>query len=72
MSESKKNLPQDKPSTLKSFSTRHIGLGENEKDQMLQEIGFSNYDDFIKKVVPKDILSSDPLSLNEGISEEKA
>ena len=72
MSESKKNLPQDKPSTLKSFSTRHIGLGDNERDQMLQEIGFSNYDDFIKKVVPKDILSSDPLSLNEGISEEKA
>ena len=72
MSESKKNPPQDKPSTLKSFSTRHIGLGDNERDQMLQEIGFSNYDDFIKKVVPKDILSSDPLSLNEGISEEKA
>ena len=39
---------------------------------MLQEIGFSNYDDFIKKVVPKDILNTDPLSLNEGISEEKA
>ena len=72
MSESKKNLPQDKPSTLKSFSTRHIGLGDNERDQMLQEIGFSNYDDFIKKVVPKDILISDPLSLNEAISEEKA
>ena len=72
MSESKKNLPQDKPSTLKSFSTRHIGLGDNERDQMLQEIGFSNYDDFIKKVVPKDILNTDPLSLNEGISEEKA
>ena len=72
MSESKKNLPQDKPSTLKSFSTRHIGLGDNERDQILQEIGFSNYDDFIKKVVPKDILNTDPLSLNEGISEEKA
>ena len=72
MSESKKNPPQDKPSTLKSFSTRHIGLGNNERDQMLQEIGFSNYDDFIKKVVPKDILNTDPLSLNEGISEEKA
>ena len=72
MAESKKNPHQYKPSTLKSFSTRHIGLGENEKDQMLQEIGFSNYDDFIKKVVPKDILSSNPLSLNEGISEEKA
>ena len=72
MSESKKNPPQDKPSTLKSFSTRHIGLGNNERDQMLQEIGFSNYDDFIKKVVPKDILNTDPLRLNEGISEEKA
>ena len=72
MSESKKNPPQDKPSTLKSFSTRHIGLGNNERDQMLQEIGFSNYDDFIKKVVPKDILNTNPLSLNEGISEEKA
>ena len=72
MSESKKNPTQDKPSTLKSFSTRHIGLGDNERDQMLQEIGFSNYDDFIKKVVPKDILNTDPLSLNEGISEEKA
>ena len=52
MSESKKNPPQDKPSTLKSFSTRHIGLGDNERDQMLQEIGFSIYDDFIKKAVP--------------------
>jgi len=72
MPESKKNPFQDKPSALKSFSTRHIGLRDNERDQMLEDLGFLNYDDFIKKVVPKDILSVDPLSLNEGFSEEKA
>ena len=72
MSESKKNPLQDNPSTLKSFSTRHIGPRDNERNQMLEELGFSNYDDFIRKVVPKDILNTDPLGLSEGISEEKA
>ena len=72
MSESKKNPLQDNPSTLKSFSTRHIGPRDNERNQMLEGLGFSNYDDFIRKVVPKDILNTDPLGLSEGISEEKA
>ena len=72
MLESKKNPFQDKPSALKSFSTRHIGLRDNERDQMLEDLGFLNYDDFIKKVVPKDILSVDPLSLNEGFSINEA
>ena len=72
MSESKKTTIQHLPSALKSFSSRHIGLSKNEREEMLKELGHSSTEEFIHKVVPKDILNISPLNIEEGVSEEKA
>ena len=72
MSESKKNSSQTHSSVLRSFSSRHIGLRDNERDEILNDLGYSTLEAFITDVVPKDILNNSPLKLEEGISEEKA
>ncbi len=72
MSESKKNSSQTQSSVLRSFSSRHIGLRDNERDEILNDLGYSTFEAFITDVVPKDILNNSPLKLEEGISEEKA
>ena len=72
MSESKKNSSQTHSSVLRSFSSRHIGLRDNERDEILNDLGYSTLEAFITDVVPKDILHNSPLKLEEGISEEKA
>ena len=72
MSESKKNSSQTHSSVLRSFSSRHIGLRDNERDEILNDLGYSTFEAFITDVVPKDILNNSPLKLEEGISEEKA
>ena len=72
MPESKKNSSQTHSSVLRSFSSRHIGLRDNERDEILNDLGYSTFEAFITDVVPKDILNNSPLKLEEGISEEKA
>ena len=72
MSESKKNSSQTHSSVLRSFSSRHIGLRDNERDEILNDLGYSTLEAFITDVVPIDILNNSPLKLEEGISEEKA
>ena len=41
---------------LNSFIHRHIGPGSNDQDQMLDSLGFDQIDNFVKSVVPGDIL----------------
>jgi len=72
MPTSKKTSSQARPSVLRSFSSRHIGLRDNERDEILNDLGYSTFEAFIKDVVPKDILNNSPLKIEEGISEEKA
>jgi len=72
MSESNKTSSQNLSSALKSFSSRHIGLTDIESIEMLEKLGYSSHEEFIKKVVPKDILNNASLNLEEGVSEEKA
>ena len=57
---------------LRSFSSRHIGLDEKEKNEMLNGLGYSDFDTFIKDLIPNDILNDAPLKLEEEISEEQA
>ena len=72
MPTSKKTSSQARSSVLRSFSSRHIGLRDNERDEILKDLGYSTLEAFIKDVVPKDILNNSPLKIEEGISEEKA
>ncbi|HIC26773.1 MAG TPA: glycine dehydrogenase (aminomethyl-transferring), partial [Gammaproteobacteria bacterium] len=57
---------------LRSFSSRHIGLDEKEKNEMLNGLGYSDFDTFIKDLIPNDILNDASLKLEEEISEEQA
>jgi glycine dehydrogenase len=40
------------------FLQRHLGPSEAEQHQMLQTLGYQHLDDFIKDVVPDDILDA--------------
>lgn len=51
------------------FVRRHIGPDEVQIAEMLKELGLSELDEIIEKAVPESILSQDPLSLTETISE---
>ena len=56
-------------STQNEFIRRHIGPSEADKKQMLNELGFSNSDELVNKVVPKSILNREPMNVGQGISE---
>jgi len=61
-------------SVRNQFEDRHIGPANNDIDYMLREIGESNLDSFIAKVVPANIAIAKKLSevLPDAISEEAA
>ena len=42
------------------FQQRHLGPSDAEQHQMLQTLGYQHLDDFIKDVVPDDILDAAP------------
>ena len=72
MPQSKKTKSLERSLTLRSFSSRHIGLEETAKVEMLNSLGYSDFESFIKDIIPKDILDYSPLQLEEEISEEEA
>jgi glycine dehydrogenase len=51
------------------FIDRHIGPGEADKKAMLAQLGYSDIDTFIKKVVPASIMTNQPLALGPARSE---
>ena len=56
----------------KDFIQRHIGPSEKEQETMLQELGYKNLDELIKKTVPEKILFKDSLDIGDSNSEYKA
>jgi glycine dehydrogenase len=52
-----------------SFSRRHIGPDAQETEQMLQALGASSLDTFIKSAVPEIVRTRRPLRLGSGCSE---
>jgi glycine dehydrogenase len=58
-------------STQNEFTARHIGPNPEEKKAMLKELGFSNTDELISKIVPKSILTKSPMAVGNGISEHE-
>ncbi len=57
-----------------TFASRHIGPTENEIQQMLKSLGFSNLEDFVSKVVPETIAIKSKLvdTLPKALSENEA
>ena len=53
------------------FSKRHIGTNPNDREHMLQSIGFSSMDEFIDAVVPTNILKRDNIEIGEERTEEE-
>ena len=58
-------------STQNEFTARHIGPNDKDKKAMVKELGFTNSDELISKVVPKTILTKEPMAVGNGISEHE-
>ena len=54
------------------FSQRHIGPSEEEQKQMLDDLGLSNLDELVRKIVPDSILYREKTTLPKGCDEYKA
>jgi glycine dehydrogenase len=54
------------------FSDRHNGPDQKEIEQMLKEVGARSLDDFIDSVIPRQIRSNHPLTLQSPVSEREA
>lgn len=54
------------------FTARHIGPDFKQQHIMLASLGFDNLEDFIKNVIPNDLLSATGTTGDEAISEYKA
>ena len=53
------------------FSKRHIGLTNEDKEYLLNKVGYNNMDDFIKDVVPNNIKRQSPMDINIELSEQE-
>jgi len=58
--------------TQNDFPQRHIGPNKNNLTEMLDEFDLSSLDELIIRAVPQSILSSAPLNLPAGLSEQAA
>ena len=54
------------------FVRRHIGPGEPQIEEMLEDLGLASLDALIEKTVPEDIVQKEPLTLAPAISERMA
>lgn len=53
------------------LKSRHIGLADVEQQQMLAAIGANSVDELIAQTMPGDILLSEPLDLDEPLTEQE-
>jgi len=56
----------------KEFLARHIGPSQRDQEKMLQAVGAKSLNDLMKNTVPKKILLSEELKVDEPISENDA
>ena len=56
-------------SSQNEFQRRHVGPSEADKQAMLKELGFTNTDEMMSKVVPKTIFNREKMQIGDGISE---
>lgn len=53
------------------LKNRHIGLSEEDRNAMLQEVGVQSMEELIEQTMPKDILLEEPLDLDEPLTEQE-
>lgn len=53
------------------LQSRHIGLSESDRQQMLREIGVESIEQLIEQTMPKEILLKEPLDLDEPLTEQE-
>ena len=69
-------LCQSKPSIIiplmqNHLKPRHIGLSDNDRQQMLQVVGAASVEELIAQTIPADILLKEPLDLPEALTEKE-
>lgn len=52
-----------------TFTSRHVGPSEADKQEMLKTIGYNSIDELIDKTIPKSIRLKEDFDLNEPLSE---
>ena len=55
-----------------SFAQRHIGLSQADIDNLLNQLGYENLEEFSKSALPKTIFTEEKLELSDAMSEEEA
>ncbi len=58
--------------TNSEFANRHIGLNDQDIQDMLTELGYESLDQLTEHVVPASIADNSPLNLKAALSEEQA
>ncbi len=56
---------------LTNFQKRHIGISENDKNEMLKQLNCKSIEDLIDKVMPSKILSEKDLNITEPFTEHE-
>ncbi|MDJ0589666.1 MAG: aminomethyl-transferring glycine dehydrogenase [Pleurocapsa sp. MO_226.B13] len=64
--------PSSSSETTSSFAQRHLGVDEQQIEQMLQVLGLASLDELIEQTVPAAIRLDRPLQLPEAESESSA
>lgn len=65
------NLKKNNLIYREQFHRRHIGIAEKDKKIMLEKVGVKSLEEFIEKVVPKDILDNKDLKLSDPMTESE-
>lgn len=65
------NLSNNNISFRENFATRHIGVSENEEQQMLKILNVKTLDELVLKTVPKNIFFNRELNLSEPLTEQE-
>ena len=55
-----------------NFALRHIGLSQTDIDNLLDQLGYKDLEEFSKSVLPENIFIEKKLSLGDAMSEEEA
>ena len=55
-----------------SFALRHIGLSQADIENLLDQLGYKDLEEFSKSVLPENIFIEQKLELNDAMSEEDA
>ena len=55
-----------------NFALRHIGLSQTDIDNLLDQLGYKDLEEFSRSVLPENIFIEKKLSLGDAMSEEEA